>query len=183
MRVFFLTTIVGHVWVALDLNMDDRISALGGTLEVRSHPGRAPDGALLAFDAFPSSGPGHVFLVRPDGTHLRELTSDALDAWGPDWSPRGNLIAFSNGGSAPISDLYTVRPDGTGLTQLTHNRLFGTSGFPAFSPDGRSIRYSQFNPHHLPDVFRMSVSGTDVHNLTSDPGAFDYWSDWGPCPS
>ena len=60
MRVFFLTTIVGHVWVALDLNMDDRISALGGTLEVRSHPGRAPDGALLAFDAFPSLSLIHI---------------------------------------------------------------------------------------------------------------------------
>lgn len=147
------------------------------------HPSWSPDGTLIAFDAFPAAGPDHIYLVRPDGTHLRGLTSDALDAWGPDWSPKGNLIAFSDGGSAPVSDLMTIRPDGAGLTQLTHLGMFTAAGLAAFSPDGRAITYSLFRPRHLPDVFRMSITGSDVHNLTKDVVAFDYWSDWGPCPA
>lgn len=147
------------------------------------NPSWSPDGTLIVFDAFPASGPGHLFLVRPDGTHLRALTNDALDAWAPDWSPKGNLIVFSDGGSAPTSDLMTIRPDGTGLTQLTHLGMFTAAGLAAFSPDGRAITYSLFRPRHLPDVYRMSIAGTDVHNLTKDVVAFDYWSDWGPCPA
>ena len=145
------------------------------------HPSWSPEGTRLAFDAFPSRGPGHVYIVRADGTHLHRLTSDALDAWGPDWSPTAHLIVFANGGSAPTSDLFTIRPDGSGLTQLTHNPAGDASGLPAFSPNGTRITFSHFDPNGA-DVFRMTATGQAVRNLTNDP-AFDYWSDWGRCPS
>ncbi len=146
-------------------------------------PSWSPDGRHIVFDAFPSAGPDHLYVVRSDGTHRQTLTSDALDAWGPSWSPSGDLIAFSDGASGLVSDLMTIRPDGSDVTQLTHLKTGATAGFPSFSPAGRAITYSLFLPHRLPDVFRMSISGTDVHNLTGDVVAFDYWSDWGPCPA
>jgi hypothetical protein len=89
-------------------------------------PEWSPDGSLIAFDA---RGRG-VFVVRPDGTHLRRLADGVLPTWSPNvsWSSDGSRIALvSHDGGA----ITVVKPDGTDATtavrsvQGTRPRVLG----------------------------------------------------------
>jgi Tol biopolymer transport system component len=58
--------------------------------------------------------------------------------------------------------LWAVRPDGSGLVQLTTGT--GTSGFPAWSPDGKTVAFG-FQSWHLVNA-DTSVTSTPVAEAT-----------------
>jgi Tol biopolymer transport system component len=84
----------------------------------------SPDGRWLAFSE-PDPSLSEVFVVHPDGTRLRAITSsaDGLGSSGPVWSPDGSKLMFTRNpdGGRFHSQLWTVDVDGSGLTQLTNN--------------------------------------------------------------
>jgi eukaryotic-like serine/threonine-protein kinase len=93
----------------------------------------SPDGALIAFGAtLPQED---LFVVRPDGSGLRQLTSDLAKDREPHWWNDGSRILFysDRGGSYGA---WTIRPDGSGLQPVPHGGrepLYNPIG----SPDGR----------------------------------------------
>ncbi|HVT15514.1 MAG TPA: protein kinase [Thermoanaerobaculia bacterium] len=100
----------------------------------------SPDGQWIAVH---STVPHeNLFILRPDGSDLRQLTNDPYKNRQPRWSPDGSRIVFySNRGGR--YDLWTIRPDGSGLEQVT-----GVAGppptYPLWSPDGRRLACSVF---------------------------------------
>jgi Tol biopolymer transport system component len=77
---------------------------------------------------------GRLFVVRPDGSGLRQLTPQRTKVWSYAWSPDGSLIAYID----QRSSLWLVRPDGTGRRLLLpSSRLSSTS--LSWSPDGKEI--------------------------------------------
>ncbi|HEX9311707.1 MAG TPA: hypothetical protein VGA30_02630 [Actinomycetota bacterium] len=84
-------------------------------------PAWSPDGSMIAFNSDRDLLP-QLYVVRPDGTHLRRLTE--IEAEYPAWSPDGKRIAFMSmqpdaRGSDPNYDVFVVNADGSGLRQLT----------------------------------------------------------------
>jgi dipeptidyl aminopeptidase/acylaminoacyl peptidase len=105
----------------------------------------SPDGSLIAFTT--SSG---VFVVRPDGTSLRQVMAGG---YGIGWSPDSSMLAASTG-----ADVWVVRTDGRGLRRIAHcpctfRGATGTSA--AWSPDGNRIAY-------------ISGRGNDVSTIRPD---------------
>jgi WD40 repeat protein len=101
----------------------------------------SPDGAWLALWA--SSPAEDLLLIRPDGSELRQLTSDPERDRTPYWSPDGRRILFSSNRSGKY-EAWTIRPDGSGLTQITHmpdQPVF----YPFWSPDGQQIGLYYFS--------------------------------------
>jgi TolB protein len=109
------------------LTMPPRDPDLGPAQD--SQPDWSPDGSLIAFTRAHESyeGPtGHardrldIFLVRPDGTGLRRLTTAPAQNRAPSWSPDGKRIVFSSTrGRGDFSHIYVMNANGTRQTRLT----------------------------------------------------------------
>jgi len=100
-------------------------------------PNLSPDGEWLAFDS-QGGQQDDLFVIRQDGTGLRQLTDDIYKDRKPTWSPDGKRIAFFSDRSGKW-EIWTINSDGSGLQQLTYTS--GTVTVPVWSPDGTRLAY------------------------------------------
>ena len=98
-------------------------------------PDVSPDGQWIAYTS--RLKPEDVFIVKTDGTGLRQLTDDVHEDRVPRWSPDGKRIAFMSNRTGNWQ-VWTVRPDGSGLEQLTEAPGAGAL-IPTWSPDGTRL--------------------------------------------
>ena len=106
---------------------------------------------ILGFDpspdqrsiAYTTSGQEDLFVVKVDGTRLRQMTSDPARDRGPVWSPNGKTLYFYSDRNGAY-DVWSIRADGSELTRVTDETLFRGQGkhgvyAPTGSPDGRTL--------------------------------------------
>jgi Tol biopolymer transport system component len=98
-----------------------------------SDPDPSPDGQWVAFYSLVQPE-GHLYVAHPDGTLMRQLTSDSAIDRMPRWSPDGKWIACFSNRSGRL-ELWKIRPDGSDLQQITT----GEAAYIAWSPDGSRI--------------------------------------------
>lgn len=115
-------------------------------------PQVSPDGAWVAFvrqgrDEHQNKTTHSIWLVRPDGSDLRQFTSGSAGDYAPRWSPDGTKLAFvSDRGGKP--QIYVMPRDGGEALPLTY-MLNGASA-PAWSPDGTQIAFlSRLRPDEV----------------------------------
>jgi Tol biopolymer transport system component len=85
-------------------------------------PDWSPDGTKIAFRRDVSGEASDIYVVRPDGTGLRNITKTPLVYEGdPAWSSNGRRIAFlRNDPQTSRNDIWTVRAaDGSDPVQVT----------------------------------------------------------------
>jgi Tol biopolymer transport system component/predicted Ser/Thr protein kinase len=102
-------------------------------------PAPSPDGEWVAFASWGKQE--DIFLIRPDGSGLRQLTDDVNKDRQPRWSPDGKRIAFYSDRSGSY-EIWTINRDGSELQQITDDPnaavLYGV-----WSPDG--LRMATFD--------------------------------------
>ncbi len=79
-----------------------------------------------------------IFLIRTDGSGLRQLTKDVHRDRLPRWSPDGKRIAFQSDRSGKYQ-VWTIHADGSGLEQITDAP--GDLLAPSWSPEGSRLAY------------------------------------------
>jgi Tol biopolymer transport system component len=117
-------------------------------------PDVSPDGEWLTFYSW--GKPADIFIIRTDGTGLRQLTEDIYRDLRPRWSPDGKRIAFYSNRSGRF-EIWVINRDGSGLQQLTHNSL-EAAVCPVWSPDGTQLAYTLYSGEAF--VLDVAKAGT-----------------------
>lgn len=112
-------------------------------------PVYSPDGATIAFDSGLRSGLIYaVFLMNPDGSHIRPVSPAWLEGEMPDWSPDGETMIFSTRTLYPpntvTKQIWTMATaaDDAGLEQITFPGSSNDIG-PVWSPQGDAIAFER----------------------------------------
>ena len=121
---------------------------------------------------------GGIFVMRPDGTGIRQLTSFQtlnydfephglnLPDDHPAFSPDGTKIVFtSNRFDRNNWDIYTMDVNGTNLVRLTSTAGLDTE--PVFSPDGSHIAFASERSGNL-DIWVMEANGNNPTRITTN---------------
>jgi Tol biopolymer transport system component len=175
-------------------------------------PAWSPDRSQIAFtgDA-EESGNYDIYVMDADGSNVRRLTTDPASQARPSWAPDGSALSFEGPGGgiwsvsvdgsglqrvSPIQGAYSSwSPDGatiafagedgiyvTRVTDGTTTKLYGNEGrYPGYelewSPDGSRLLFTCVR-----DICVIDADGTNLVNLTEEPGADTYEreADWSP---
>jgi Tol biopolymer transport system component len=136
-------------------------------------PAYSPDGKLIAYDyRRPGYENREIYVMRADGTGIRQLTHLEYVSSLPAWSPDGKTIAFMSNLRGGKYQIYTIRPDGTHLRQVTTSPSDVIQ--PSWTPDGKSIGYVREGAIWT-DTDGTSKKLTSGKNNDSDP-------EWRPVP-
>jgi Tol biopolymer transport system component len=107
--------------------------------EVNASPPRwSPDGSRLLFssnwDNFTDQRNANVYSVRPDGTHLVQITREPVGdhAFTPDWSPEARQIVYGHASAGQDHTELWIRELATGRTSVAWS---GASETGVLDPD------------------------------------------------
>jgi Tol biopolymer transport system component len=137
-------------------------------------PSWSPRGNEIAYTSFQHST-GDIYVMRPDGSNKRRLTTSPAYDDIPMFSPDGRRIAFVSSRSGSLQ-IWVMNADGADQHQVTHSA--GTNYFPTWSPDGSRIAFRSDRDGNA-EIYSMRADGSDVTRLTNDP-SIDYSPSWGP---
>src|SRR5215211_5780721 len=142
----------------------------------------------------PYTGYNHaaLYLIRPDGTGLRQLTHprDGVVNTQPDWSPNGRWIAYQRTKEGHPTQIFRIRRNGTdgqNLSRPCGPEFDICESNPAWSPGGRRIAFTRvWRPEGglepQVNIFVMRANGTHRVAVTSGPVSLheDYAPQWSP---
>jgi Tol biopolymer transport system component len=134
-------------------------------------PNWSADGRRIAFISDRDGADFEVYTMKPNGSNVRQLTSNDAEEFKPNWSPDGGQITFTSERDGDF-EVYVMDDDGSDQTNVTANPA-GDDGVSAWSPDGEKIVFLSG------DLHTMNADGSGKVRLTRGP-AFE--SDWQPLP-
>ena len=127
-----------------------------------SDPAWSPDGQTVAFVRLNASLGHPIYVVKADGSGLRNLTPKPVGAYAdPAWSPDGRKIAFVSERDGN-SEVYVINANGSGQRALTRNPAFDAD--PSWSPDGRKIAFVSHRDGR-DGIYVMNADGSGQRKL------------------
>ncbi|MCG8467934.1 MAG: hypothetical protein MJB57_06930 [Gemmatimonadetes bacterium] len=142
------------------------IGACGETTGPGESDGDADEPRSIVF-ASDRDGDLDLYLMRPDGSQVLQITDTPGSDFTPRWSPNGNRIAFASDRGVGGTAIYVMNANGTGVTSL------GPGTYPAWSSSGASIAF-----YDAGRVWVMTATGTNRREVASTPNVNGI--DWEP---
>ena len=129
------------------------------------------------------NGNTDIYVMNPDGSAVRRLTTSPAEDEFPAWSPDGRTIAYDSSGSTPLDssgfsstqEIWSVPADGGSPVRLTNNTVPDQA--PTWSPDGSQIAF--FHGLRFGDgtISVIGASGGAIRSIGSGPiGSSPRWS-------
>jgi Tol biopolymer transport system component len=122
-----------------------------------------PAQGRIVFGAESADG-SELWTIRPDGTHLRQITDVDGNALNPDWSPDGHRLTFEweANESARVA---VMDADGDNLRTLPASGC--SQGQPVFTADAERIIYERFDCATDDSLFSQDVRGGEEQRVTT----------------
>ncbi len=135
-------------------------------------PAYSPKGRLIAFEGQREAGEPegtHIYLMRADGSGIRQLTKGSFYDSDPTFSRNGKRIVFQRSlTSNHATHLFEVGVAGGEASQLTVGS--GHDSEAVFTPNGHSIIFvSDRHKSSRDDIYEMRANGTEIHLLLGGP--------------
>lgn len=117
----------------------------------------------------------HIF----DGNTTPVFSDNQYHIHSASWSPTGEWIAMVSVGLE--KNISLVKPDGSLHHRIAIPDNFRNYGGLAFSPDGMILAFhSEKSNIHTPDIFRISIGGGSLKQLTNTKYTAEYSPTWSP---
>jgi TolB protein len=139
-------------------------------------PSFSADGRLIVFEGLRDPGESargtHIYVMKSDGSEIKQLTSGSFYDSNPSFSPNGKQIVFDRGPlQGHVTHIFNVNVDGTGLRQITNEA--GSDSDPTFTPNGRAIVFvsnrKSSGRRDRTNIFSMRPNGTQLRVLIGGP--------------
>ena len=132
-------------------------------------PSWSPDGQWIAFGLggylqARRFKPAKLMIIRRDGTGVRELTGDTLNAGFPSFSPDGKRLVYRVWGGKNWG-LRILNLDDQAVKVLTTEY----DNLPFWSPDGSLIAFTRKHEGNNFDIYTIRPDGSDLRQLTTTP--------------
>jgi Tol biopolymer transport system component len=126
------------------------------------------------------TGDSEIFRMNPDGTGVRQLTTNKVADFGPVLSPDKKKVAYhtynkQTSNSQGDYEIYIMNAsDGKEKKNLTNNGDDIEDYYPFFSSDGTRVFYETegvqtSNPEGDDEIYRINtLDGSDQRNLTNN---------------
>lgn len=139
----------------------------------------SPDGQWIAFDGGePLSQQTDIFIIRPNGSDLKQLTNNLIGESHLDWSPNGKSLVFTYDNHVQPTDLALINVENNSLTLITNTE--GYESHPSWSPDSNQIAYLYADNNNSPlELWIMDSDGKNSRRVIDHPIAFGRLS-WSP---
>ena len=147
-----------------------------------SQPSWSPDGQQIAFVSWKhwpmGGGRNDIYVMDADGQGvIRKVTHDEASKQNPSFSPDGLRIAYEAHHKG-LHHIYVVGADGENPMRLT--QIQKTHFHPAWSPDGETIAYYDWDGNLSSMIHLMSPEGRHIRQLSDDRDAIDFYPDISP---
>ncbi len=131
-------------------------------------PALSPDGKSVVFDRSKTpDGDSDIWIMRSDGSGLRDFTPGPSDDTSPSWSPDGTKVIFASDRGGAY-DVFVMQANGKGMVQLS-DRGRGDAE-PAFSRDGKRVAFVECDQSFAHcQLWAMNANGKDARRLTKTP--------------
>jgi Tol biopolymer transport system component len=153
---------------------DARRAALVG-----ADPAWSPDGSLIAFrtNLGDNTRFGDIYVMKPDGSGLRQVTNDPLGKGQPTWSPDSKQIAYD-----AFAYIDAIDVDGTNHRRLVANGSEARGACcPAWSRNGRKIAYVFSNADQGGRLWVMNADGSGKRRIAVPRAGTGYsFPTWSP---
>ena len=173
-QIIFTATRDGLSQIAVMHSDGTQRRDLAPSRSAQRDPAWSPDGRLIAFLSKASGGYFDLYVIGPDGQHLRHVPTP-VPSFQPDvteftWLPDGRLAYTSRSG---------LSQEGLSVTTVNgeEHQYLGSGSSPAWAPDGR--RYAFVVSHSgAPEIYVRTVGAKAVRLV--DPSLSPVRPAWSP---
>jgi TolB protein len=144
----------------------------------------APSSGLIAFSLRGRDDNNAIYVVRPDGSGLRQLTRPQVRQGyggdsGPEWSPDGRRVAFERDLPAWGADqfqVHVISANGRGERTLTAGPY---DVMPAWAPDSKRLAFVRLvigDAVTVSSIYEVTLSGETTELIAGTADVSPAWS-------
>ena len=167
-KIYFVSNRSGakEIWsMEYDGSNQQQLTRYGST---SIFPAVSPDGTKVIFTTYAEIYPMLYVHSLETGRRLPFLNQQASMNATAEFTPDGQKVFFSSTAAGKYAQIYSCSPNGSGLQRITYSNAIDVE--PTINPKNPDELVIVSGRSGLPQIYKMSVNGTNVVRLSTGEG-------------